>query len=171
MESTRRSFIAGASAAALLGIAAPIRAIVPDRYQTLMRRVMGLGWYGQGMIRSDQFVGGQFISTIGMKFNLNSDWSFDGIMLETIRIENSKYEAQSTIWGDCWVIADKAGLTISKMRLDEGSRLPQPYTWGSSKGEFRFYNDSERPGRFALSGKLRDVQDGTIIEVQLNDMD
>lgn len=155
----------------MLAPAAPALAIVPDRYQTLMRRVMGLGWIGRARIQSDQFEGGQFISTMGMKFNLNPDWSFDGLMLETVRIEGGQYEARSTIWGDCWVIADKAGLSISRMRLIEGDRLPQPYSWGSSTGTFRFYNDSERDGHFTLQGTLRDDQDGTLIEVQLNDMD
>lgn len=171
MHTSRRSLIVGAAAASLLAPAAPALAIVPDHYQTLMRRVMGLGWYGQARIRADQFVGGQFVSTMGMKFNLNPDWSFDGLMLETVRLEGGQFDAKSSIWGDCWVIADKAGLTISRMRLIEGDRLPQPYSWGSSTGTFRFYNDSDRSGHFTLQGTLRDDQDGTVIEVQLSDMD
>ena len=171
MQITRRSLIAGAGATTLLFGAVPARAIVPERYHTLMRRVMGLTWVGQGRIPSDRFERGVFVAAIGMSFTLNTDWSFTGAMVEKANIEGSIYEGFSDISGECWVIGDEAGLSIYRMRHVKGTPLPAPYTWGTSKGDFRFFNDSQRKGRFTMQGVLIDDADGSRVQVNLIDAD
>lgn len=170
---TRRSLIAGAGAAAagLLAPLSPAHAIVPDRYHTLMRRVMGMTWGGTSRTSSDQFETGQFVSRIAMAFELAIDWSFTGHMIEKANIEGKDYQGEMAISGECWVIGDKAGLSIYKMQVLRGTPLPDPFTWGTSRGDFRFYNDSNRPGRFTLQGVLIDDADRTQYTVSLVDSD
>lgn len=168
---TRRSLIAGAAAAGLLAPVAPARAIVPEPYHTLMRRVMGLVWIGTSRTPSDRFASGQFISRIAMQFDLANDWSFTGQMVEKATIEGRDYTGELTISGECWVIGDAAGLSIYKMKVIRGTPLPEPFAWGTSKGDFRFYNDSDRKGRFTLQGVLTDDNDRTQFTVSLIDAD
>ena len=171
VQTTRRSLIVGATAASLLAPAAPALAIVPDRYHSLMQRIMGLTWIGQGRTPSDRFKSGQFVMAIGMSFSLNSDWSYDGKMIEKVNLEGSVYESHSLISGECWVIGDEAGVSIYKMRYVRQDPLPAPFGWGTSKGDFRLYNDSQRKGRFTMQGVLTDDIDGTRIQVNLIDAD
>ncbi|WP_374530244.1 hypothetical protein [Novosphingobium sp.] len=167
----RRAMIAGSAAAALLAPAAPASAIVQDRFQTLMRRVMGMTWIGTARTRSDQFVGGEFVSAIGMKFALAEDWSYRGIMMEQLNLDNSTYTGKFEISGECWTIGDDAGVSIYNMRLIEGSPLPSPYSWGPSKADMKFYNDSSRPGKFSLQGIMTSLEDGTKFTIALSNSD
>ena len=168
---TRRCAILGATAASLLAPAAPAAAIVPEPYHALMRRVMGLTWAGQSRTPSNQFEGGEFVSGVGMQFRLDPDWSFEGTMFEVMKLEGSEYKGVYAITGECWVIADKAGLSIYRMKVLSGTPLPAPYEWSTSKGEFRFYNDSDRPGHFTMQGMLTDDVDRTQFRVELTDRD
>jgi hypothetical protein len=57
------------------------------------------------------------------------------------------------------------------MKVLSGTPLPAPYEWSTSKGEFRFYNDSDRPGHFTMQGMLTDDVDRTQFRVELTDRD
>lgn len=171
MQTSRRSFVAGAAAATLLARAAPAAAIVPEKYHDLMRRLMGLTWIGQSRTRSDQFAGGYFNVAIGFSFTLNTDWSFEGAMVEKFELSGRKYEGFSRIWGEAWVIGSDVGMSIYRSQPFKGTPLPEPMSWGTSKGDFRFYNDSNRKGRFTLQGVMTNDQDGSQSTVVLNDAD
>ncbi len=169
MLTTRRSILAGATAAALFSPTAPAAAIVQDRFHTLMRKVMGLTWIGQARTRSDQFAGGEFVSAIGMKFQLADDWSYRGIMMEQLNLEDTDYTGKFEISGECWTIGDDAGVSIYRMRLIDGTPLPSPMSWGTSTADMRFHNDSARPGHFALQGIMTSQGDGTKFRLNLTD--
>lgn len=171
MQTTRRSFVVGAAAATLLGRAAPVAAIVPATHHELMRKLMGLTWIGQSRTPSDQFSGGYLSVGIGFAFTLNSDWSYEGAMVEKFDLRGRKYEGYSQIWGEAWVIGTDVGVSIYRSKHFKGTPLPEPMSWGTSKGDFRFYNDSTRKGRFTMQGVMTNVQSGMQSSVILVDAD
>ena len=166
---TRRSLIAGATAAGLLGPITPARAIVPEPYREAVRQLMAMKWMGRSSTKSDQYRGGEFSTGILMKFQLNDDFSFIGAMLENLKLENVDYMGQFRISGEAWVIGGEIGMSIYKMQFLKGDPLPAPLAWGTSKGDFRFYNDSSRKGHFTMHGVLTDDVDRTQFKVILVD--
>lgn len=171
MQTTRRSFVAGAAAATVLGRAAPLGAVVPASHHDLMRRLMGLTWIGQSRTPSDRFNGGYFVVAIGFSFTLRADWSYEGAMVEKFDLGGRDYEGHSKIWGEAWVIGSEVGVSIYRSQPVKGTPLPEPMSWGTSKGDFRFYNDSDRKGRFTLQGVMTNDQDGNRSSVVLVDAD
>ena len=165
----RRTALVGAGALALVMSSGKIRAAVPDHMKTLMRRVMGLRWSGYARLASEGFEGGYLTSSIVMEFRLVDDWTFAGDMHEEVIVDNRTYRGHSAIWGNCWVVDGRAGLSIDRMRNISGDRLPGDVGWSTSTGTFRFGNDTDRPGHFALQGVLRDDYSKTPIEVFLID--
>lgn len=171
MQTTRRSFVGGAAAATLLGRAAPAAAMVPESHHELMRRLMGLTWIGQSRIPSDRVRGGYLVVGIGFGFTLNSDWSYEGAMVEKFTLGGSQYEGHSRIWGEAWVIGSDVGVSIYRSQAVKGTPLPAPMSWGTTKGDFRFYNDSARKGRFTMQGVMTSDQTGVQSSVVLVDAD
>lgn len=171
MMPNRRRFIAGAGAAALAGMSAPARALVPDSHAELLRHLMGLIWIGKSWTKSDLFRGGELLMQIGMSFDLKTDWSYTGAMVLRVNLAGDDYEGHFTIAGECWVIGTDVGVSIYRSQLVEGTPLPRDFAWGTSKGDFRFYNDSGRKGHFTLQGQMRDDADGTPSRVIMVDSD
>lgn len=171
MQTTRRSFVAGAAAATLLGRAAPAAAIVPESHHELMRKLMGLTWIGQSRTPSERFNGGYFVVALGFSFSLNKDWSYEGAMVEKFNLSGREYEGHSKIWGEAWVIGSDVGMSIYRSQPVQGTPLPEPMSWGTTKGDLRFYNDSARKGRFTLQGVMTNDQDGVRSTVTLIDAD
>jgi hypothetical protein len=169
MQFDRRTMLAGTAGAVLAMQAEPGLAAVPDNYAPLMRRVMGLRWRGLARLETSTIEGGALISTVVMSFSLSGDWTFQGQLLEAVQLDGQQYRSRSTIWGFCWVTNDIAGLTITRMRTDSGDRLPGNVAWGTSTGDFRFANDSDRPGHFALSGNMRNDSNGQLIKILMTD--
>lgn len=168
---TRRSLIAGAGAAALISKVQPAHALVQERFHDLMRRVMGLTWVGQNRSYNDQFQGGELVTAIGMSFSLRSDWSYEGAMVEVLNYEGTKYKSHLRITGECWTIGSDAGVSIYNSELIEASALPEGFSWDLVKGDFRFYNDSNRKGRFTLQGIMTNRRDGSQSRVNMIDAD
>lgn len=172
MAIDRRMVVLGAGASALLALApTTASAQVPDRYVKLMRKLMARGWSGKSRVDAPGIEGGEFITDLSMRFELGSDWSFTGSQVESFTLDGKFYRGESSIWGNCWVIEDKASLAIRGMRPLNGTPLPSPLFWSSSKGEMRFFNDGDREGRFILKGALTDVNDGTLSRVEMYDVD
>lgn len=171
MQISRRSLIAGATAATLLAPAGRARAVVPASHHELMRRLMGLTWIGQSRTPAEQFSGGYLSVGIGFTFTLNSDWSYEGAMVEKFTLRGQNYEGWSKIWGEAWVIGTDVGVSIYKSQPVKGTPLPEPMSWGTSKGDFRFYNDSSRKGRFTMQGVMTNDQSRVQSSVILVDAD
>jgi hypothetical protein len=165
---TRRRFSLGLGAA--LAFSTSARAIVPERYTSLMRRVMGLHWRGRLRFDADFIEGGEFISQLDMDFSLDANWDFTGKMVEKMQWGDTIYSGLSAIWGNCWVIGNEAGLSITRMRNISGDTLPNNFAWGTSTGDFRFHNDTDRPGHFIIQGVMRSDRDGTISKVSMIDV-
>lgn len=168
---SRRSFIAGASAAVLAGLPSPAAALVQDRFQTLMRRVMGLTWVGTARSKDDSFQGGELVTALGMKFTLMDDWSYDGAMLEVLNYGGRRYSGKFRISGECWTIGNDAGVSIYRSELIESDPLPERFAWNTVRGDFRFYNDSSRAGHFTLQGIMTNSGNGAGSQVNLRDAD
>lgn len=169
MHFDRRTMLVGTAGAVLAMQAGHGLAAVPDSYAPLLRRVMGLRWRGLARLETSIIEGGALISTVVMSFSLSGDWTFQGQLLEVVQIDGQQYRGNSTIWGHCWVTNDIAGLSITLMRNDSGDRLPGNVSWGTSTGDFRFANDSDRPGHFALSGNMRSDSNGELSKVLMVD--
>ena len=167
---SRRAFLIGAGAATLAAGIRPAHALVQERFQTLMRQVMGLMWVGQARSYNDQFEGGELVTAIGMKFELRADWSYEGAMVEALNYNGNVYKAFHRIEGECWTIGDEAGVSIYRSELIEASALPSNFAWSTVRGDFRFYNDSNRKGHFTLQGILTNT-DGGQSRVIMNDSD
>ncbi len=165
----RRAVLAGATAASLLAPIAPARAIVPERYRDPVRQLMAMTWIGLSKTKAEAFSGGEFVTALMMKFQLNDDFSFTGAMLEYMKLENREYQGRFTISGEAWVIGSDVGMSIYRMQFLRGDPPPPPLAWGTSKGDFRFYNDSNRPGHFTMQGIMTDDRDGTQFRVIMND--
>ena len=165
----RRRFIAGASAAGLMVQAAPAAALVQERFHTLMRHVMGLTWVGQARARDDNFEGGEVVTALGLKFGLRDDWSYEGAMMEILNYGGQHYKATFKITGECWTIGNDAGVSIYRSQLMERDPLPEGFEWNTSRGDFKFYNDSNREGHFTLQGLLTSDTDGAVSRVNLTD--
>lgn len=168
-QCTRRSLLAGATAAAVLAPATPALALVQERFQTLMRRVMGLSWVGQSRTGNERFEGEELVTALGMKFDLRPDWSFEGAMIEILNYNSTTYRGLFRITGECWTIGEQAGLSIYRSELVERDRLPDGLAWSSYRGELKFYNDSSREGHFTLKGILIDDVDRSEYRVRLVD--
>lgn len=143
---------------------------MPERYTSLMRRVMGLHWRGRLRFDADFIEGGEFISQLDMDFSLDANWDFTGKMVEKMQWGDTIYSGLSAIWGNCWVIGNEAGLSITRMRNISGDTLPNNFAWGTSTGDFRFHNDTDRPGHFIIQGVMRSDRDGTISKVTMIDV-
>ncbi|MFM5923694.1 MAG: hypothetical protein ACKOPG_05860 [Novosphingobium sp.] len=168
MLTTRRSILAGATAA-LLAPSGPARAMVPDNFANLMRRVMALHWRGTGTFAADWVQGNQFVSQIEIDLQVDSDWDFTGQMAESFNLDGRRYSGTSRIWGNCWVVGSKAGLSITGMRNISGDALPGNVGWSTSTGDLQFHNDSDRAGHFVLEGYLQDDTAATRTRVFLID--
>jgi hypothetical protein len=171
IDLTRRNAIAGLGAGMMLGLASPARALVQEPFHTLMRRVMGLTWVGQARSYDDQFEGGELVTAIGMHFSLNDDWSYEGAMIEILNYGGAKYRSAHRITGECWTIGGEAGVSIYNSTIEEASALPQGFSWAPVKGDFRFYNDSNRKGHFTLQGILTNTRDGGQSRVNMIDQE
>ncbi len=173
MPISRRSLIAGATASAtgLLFPVSPARAIVPERYREPVRELMGMTWLGMRRTKSADYRGGEFRTAIMMRFQLNDDFSFKGALLELLTLGGREYYGHFRTYGEAWVIGSEVGMSIYRMEFLKGDPPPQPLTWSTSKADFRFYNDSSRPGRFTMQGVMTDDGDGTRFEAILNDKD
>lgn len=169
IHANRRKFVLGAGALALTTAARPAHALVQDRFQTLMRHVMGLMWVGQSRTENDQFEGGDLVTALGMKFSLMSDWSYEGVMLEVLNYNDTKYKGVFKITGECWTIGDDAGVSIYRSELMERDQLPKNLEWNTYRGDFKFYNDSNRKGHFTLQGIMTSTGGGPVSRVNLID--
>ncbi|MFM5922698.1 MAG: hypothetical protein ACKOPG_00740 [Novosphingobium sp.] len=144
------------AALSAIGWAGLARAAVPDGFASLMRRVMALHWRGTGTFAADWVQGNQFVSQIEIDMQVDSDWDFTGQMAESFNLDGRRFAGTSRIWGNCWVVGSKAGLSITGMRNLSGDALPGNAGWSTSKGDLLFHNDSDRAGHFVLEGYLQD---------------